>query len=162
MKNDLETKRSGSDYVERSPNGPDLLTVCLAAAIRFFAGGESYDITCMFGVSHTVVFESIGMVVNAISKCEETQIPFSTSRARQRENARGFCSKLEVGFENVVECIDGIVIWTRRPTKEDCKDVDVDKSIFCGRKNKFGLNLKTICNYKPAGWLPPPSADVLA
>ena len=127
LKKESGTKRFESDYVERSPNGPVLLTVRLAAAIRFFADGEAYDIAYMCGVSHTVVFESIGIVVNAINKCEEMKISFPTSHARQREIARGFRSKSEVGFDNVVGCIDGIVIWTHKPTKEDCKDAGVDK-----------------------------------
>ena len=50
-----------SEYVRRSPNRSVLLTVRLAAALRFFADGEAYDIACMFGVSHTVVFENIDM-----------------------------------------------------------------------------------------------------
>ena len=107
-----------------------MLTVRLANAIRFFAGGEAYDIACMFGVSHTVFFESIGMVVNVINKCEEMKISLPASHARQRENARGFHSKSEVGFDNVVGCIDGIVIWTHKPTKEDCKEAGVDESKF--------------------------------
>ena len=58
LKKESATRRFESDYVERSPNGPVLLIVHLAAAIWFFAGGEAYDITCMCGVSHTVVFET--------------------------------------------------------------------------------------------------------
>ena len=38
------------NYVERMPNGHMDLTVRLACALRFFAGGEAYDILVMFGV----------------------------------------------------------------------------------------------------------------
>ena len=68
--------------------------------------------------------------MNAINKCEEMKISFSIFHARQREIARGFRSKSEVGFDNVVGCIDRIVIWTHKPTKEDCKVAGVDESKF--------------------------------
>ena len=128
LKRETGTKRFESDYVERSTNGPILLTVRLASAIRFFAGGEAYDIAVMFGISHTSVFDSVAFVVNAINKCKEMNISFPTDHARQRENARGFRSKSDVGFDRVVGCIDGIVIWTHKPTKEDCKDAGVDET----------------------------------
>ena len=40
LKRESGTKRFEPGYVDRSSNGPVLLTVRLAAAIRFFAGGE--------------------------------------------------------------------------------------------------------------------------
>ena len=96
LKRETETKRFEDDYVERSTNGPLLLTVRLAAALRFFADGEAYDIAAMFGISNTVVFDSIDAVTNAINTCKELNISFPTSNARQREIARGFLSKSEV------------------------------------------------------------------
>ena len=81
----------------------------------------------MFGVSHTVVFDSIDVVVNAINKCRKMKLSFLTSHTWHREIARGFCSKSEVGFDNVVGCIDGIIIWTHKPSKVDCKEAGVPK-----------------------------------
>ena len=149
LKRESGTKRFETDYVDRSPNGPVLLTVRLAAAIRFFAGGEAYDIAVMFGISHSVVFESVTFVVDAINKNNEMAISFPTNHDDQREIARGFQSKSEVGINRAVGCIDGIVIWMHKPTKEECEAAGVDESkFFCGRKHKFGLNLQAICDHK--------------
>ena len=63
-------------HMERTPNWPVDLTVRLTCALRFFAGGEAYDIACMFGVSHSSVFESIDVVIDAINKCKELNISF--------------------------------------------------------------------------------------
>ena len=79
-----------------------LLTVRLAAALRFFVSGEAYAIAVMFGVSHTVVFDSIDAVVNAVNTCKELKISFTTSYAGKWEIARGFRSKSEAGFDNVL------------------------------------------------------------
>ena len=105
----------------------DLPTVRLAAALRFFAGGEAHEIAVMFAISHSAIFESIEFVVNAFNKWEEMEISFPTDHARQREIARGFCSKPEVRFGCVVGCINGIVIWAHKPTK-GCADAGVGKS----------------------------------
>ena len=67
LKREIGTKRFESDYVERSTNGPILLTVRLAAALRFFAGGEAYDIAVMFGISHSAIFELVEFVVDVIN-----------------------------------------------------------------------------------------------
>lgn len=46
-------------------------------------------------------------------------------------------------------CIDGIVVWTHKPSKEDCEEIGVSEAkFFCGRKHKFGLNMQAICNHK--------------
>ena len=130
LKRESGTKRFETDYVDRSPNGPVLLTVRLAAAIRFFAGGEAYDIAVMFGISHSVVFESVTFVVDAINKNNEMVISFPTNHDDQREIARGFQSKSEVGIDRAVGCINGIVIWMHKPTKEECEAAGVDESKF--------------------------------
>ena len=45
-------------------------------AICFFAGGEAYDISVMFGISLLSVFDSIDAVVDAVNGCKEMDIVF--------------------------------------------------------------------------------------
>ena len=51
------------DDNNNSPNGPITLTIWLACGIRFFTGGDAYDIACMFGISHSSVFKSVDIVI---------------------------------------------------------------------------------------------------
>ena len=126
------------------------LTVRLACALRFFAGGEAYDISVMFGVSHSSVFESIDIVVEAINKCKQLHISFPRDHGRQREIARGFRAKSPTAhFNRVVGCIDGMLIWMHKPSQAECEEEGVDETkFFCGRKHKFGLNLQAVCDHK--------------
>jgi hypothetical protein len=48
----------------------------LSCAIRYFAGGRPEDISLVHGISHTEVFHSVWMVVDAINQCEELAFTF--------------------------------------------------------------------------------------
>ena len=136
----------------KSPNGRVTLTIRFGCAIRFFAGGDAYDVACMFGVSHSVVFESVDYVIDAINECDALKIEFPSDHAKQRKIADGFLKKSpHARIACCGGCIDGILIWTHKPSKEECDRVGVSESkFFCGRKHKFGLNLnmQAICNHK--------------
>ncbi len=133
-----------------SPNGKITLTVRLACGIRFFAGGDAYDIACMFGISHTSVFDSVDYVIEAVNQCKALDLEFPSDHEKQREIANGFLKKSPLaGFACCVGTIDGIVIWTHKPTKKDCEEMGVSESkFFCGRKHKNGLNMQAVCNDK--------------
>ena len=150
IKNDLYTElNSPKEDRNYAPNGPISLTVRLAAAIRFWAGGDPYDISVMFGISHTDVFKSVNTACEAINKCDELKIVFPSSHNEQRKIVEGFKAKSEVDFDCCVGCIDGLLIWMHKPSKEECKEIGVDETkFFCGRKHKYGLNLQAICDHK--------------
>ena len=133
-----------------SPNGKITLTVRLACGIRFFAGGDAYDIACMFGISHSSVFKSVDFVIEAVNKCDELKLEFPSDHDKQQEIADGFLKKSpDARFGCCGGCIDGIVVWTHKPSKEDCEEIGVSEAkFFCGRKHKFGLNMQAICNHK--------------
>ena len=151
LEKEMDSKRNEPGYVERAPNGPIDLLVRVAAAIRFFAGAEAYDISVMFGISHRSVFDSLDCVaVNAINGTEAMDIKFPTDQDEQRKIARGFQMKSPVAkIDFCVGCVDGMLVWIHKPTKEECKASGVDESkYFCGRKHKFGLNLQAVCDHK--------------
>ena len=139
-----------SKGTNKCPNGRIALTVRLGCAIRFFAGGDAYDIACMFGISHSSVFKSIDFVIDAINECEALAIEFPSDHAKQQEIADGFLRKSPLAqLANCVGCIDGIVIWIHKPTKEDCDKAGVSETkFFCGRKHKYGLNMQAVCNHR--------------
>lgn len=135
---------------ERSPNGPISPQVRLACGIRFFAGGDAYDIACMFGISHSSVFKSIDFVIDAVNECAVLKIEFPSDHEKQREIAAGFRKKSpNARIGRCVGCIDGLIIWTHKPSLAECDEIGVGQSkFFCGRKHKFGLNMQAICNDK--------------
>jgi hypothetical protein len=67
--------------------------------------------------------------------------------AAQQRIAAGFEQKSKAGFAVCAGAIDGILIWIKRPTLEDCEIAKCGaKKFFCGRKKKFGLNMQAPCN----------------
>ena len=54
-----------------------------------------------------------------------------------------------MGFDNCAGCIDGLLIWTNRPTKPVLMEASLGANkFFCGRKKIFGLNMQAICDHK--------------
>jgi hypothetical protein len=87
------------------------------------------------------------MVVDGINTCPELDINFPTSHEEQRKLASEFQSKSGVSFGNCVLAIDGILIWTHKPSPTDCIEAGVGaKKFLCSRKHKFGLNMQACCD----------------
>ena len=97
-------------------NGGIPMTLRLSITIRYFAGGSPLDLMSSHGVGYCDVYRSIWMIVDMINTCPNLSIKFP-SRFKQREFAREFETKSSVGFNNCVGCIDGILIWTNKPSK---------------------------------------------
>lgn len=130
-------------------NGLVPSTIRLAAALRYFAGGSVYDLAIMHGISCTEVYRSVWRVVDAVNSAESLRIEFPHDHDKQRQLALGFRSRSSADFDCCVAAIDGLLIWTERPTKQDCQLARCGaKKFFCGRKHKFGLNLMGTVDYK--------------
>ncbi len=50
-------------------NGPVTMSICLACALRYFAGGSLYNIMNVYGVSHTIILDSVWCVVEQSISC---------------------------------------------------------------------------------------------
>ena len=124
------------------------LKIRLSAALRFFAGGDPYDIMISHGISHSSVYRSIWGVVDCVNRCETLSFHFPTHE-EQRTIAQGFKSMSGALFDCVIGCIDGMLVWTTKPSKSECKKEKCgEKNFKCSRKDKFGLNLQAICDNK--------------
>jgi hypothetical protein len=129
------------------PNGIISTSVRLGIAIRYFAGGSPYDIMVKFGVSHTSVFDSVWIIVEAVNALPVMKIEYPSDVEVQRQIAKGFRDVSKVKFDCCAGAIDGILIWTHKPTLKDAKAAGVgQKKFLCGRKNKFGLNCQAMCD----------------
>lgn len=112
----------------------------LSCAIRFFCGGDAEDLVLTHGISHTSVMRSVWRIVDAIHRTPELDIRFPSDHAEQRKIAKGFQDKSSVHFPNCVGAIDGIVIWTEKPSEGQCAELQIGSGKFyCSRKAKFGF-----------------------
>jgi hypothetical protein len=99
----------------------------------------------VYGVSHTIILDSVWCVVEAINQVPEFYIEYPKSLIEQKAIAKGFEEKSDVSLSNCAGCIDGILIWTPKPTKKEAEMSGVGRKKFlCGRKGKFGLNCQAI------------------
>lgn len=131
------------------PNGIISSSVRLAIALRYFSGGSPYDIMVKYGVSHTSVFESVWMVVEAVNVCEQMKITYPSDVEEQKKIARGFRDASRVKFDCCAGAIDGILIWMHKPSLKEAEAAGVgQKKFLCGRKGKFGLNCQAVCDVR--------------
>lgn len=138
---------SNSQNLPPVPNGRISTSVRLAVAIRYFAGGSPYDLQSVYGISHSCVHESVWFVVEAINQHKDFHFSFPESHEEQMKIAQEFKARSAANFDICAGAIDGILIWTHKPTKTDCADLHLGQRKFlCGRKNKFGLNCQAVCD----------------
>ena len=146
-----ENKRVNKKRKRKSipPNGEIHTSLRLSIALRYFAGGSPYDLMSSHGVGHNDIYNSVWGIVDAVNQCPKLQISYPTSHEKQKEIAGKFANKSDIGFDNCAGCIDGILIWTNKPTKPVLEDANLgSKKFFCGRKKRFGMNMQAICDDK--------------
>ena len=65
----------------------------------------------------------------------------------QKKNALGFFHRSAAGFDKVIGAVDGMLVWTRMPTEEECEIAKTGQGKFkCDRKGKYGLNMQAACD----------------
>ena len=129
------------------PNGPITHTARLSMALRYFAAGGKFDIADVHGVHADEVGRSVWDVVDAIHKSPALDINFPETHHQQMEVMEGFKRKSSVDIDCCVGAIDGILIWTHKPSSADIKVIKFGPlKFFCGRKMKYGLNMMAVCD----------------
>jgi hypothetical protein len=99
----------------------------------------------VYGVSHTIILDSVWCVVEAIKQVPEFYIEYPKSLTKQKAIAKGFEEKSNIGFSNCTGCIGGLLIWTHKPSEKDAEMSGVGRKKFLrGQKGKFGLNCQAI------------------
>ena len=106
-------------------------------------------IALVHGVSPTEVQCSVWKVVDAVHNALCFNIKFPECCDKQREIARKFQATSSADFDHCFGAIKGLLTWTPKPNANDFSVLAVGvKKFFCGRKNKFGLNMKGVCDVK--------------
>jgi hypothetical protein len=120
----------------------------LAIALRYFAGGSLYDLAPLFGVGRSDALRSVWLVVEAVHRTVAFNLVFPADHDAQRELLRQFSTRSKAGFQCCVVAVDGILIWTLKPSPWCCKESKCGASkFFCGRKHKFGLNCQAVADF---------------
>lgn len=114
-----------------------------------FAGGSTYDIMTTYGISHTDTINSYWYAVDAVNKHPRFAILYPDDHDKQRAIAAGFSEVSSAGFGCCSGAIDGILIWTHKPSAKDCINVGCSPGEFhCSRKKKHGLNCQAVCDVR--------------
>ena len=142
--------REGGRYLPPPvPNGSIDSSVRLACALRYFAGGSPYDLMGKYGISHTVVMESVWYVVQAVNNLHEMDIEYPESAEEQNKIAQKFKQVSSAGFDICAGAIDGILIWIKKPALKEATGAECGQIKFlCGRKGKFGLNCQAVSDVR--------------
>ena len=98
------------------PNGYIHDSIALACALRFFAGGDPYDLQQVFGISHSSVFTCIDSVIESINLVPGFVIQYPSDHCQQRRIAEEFCEISHANFTSCAGCLDGFLFWTHQPT----------------------------------------------
>jgi hypothetical protein len=84
----------------------------LSVSIRYYAGGSTYDIALVHGISQTEVYNLVWCVVDAVNQSPLLKNQFP----EEHRVAEVFCKKSAARFSCCVGAIDGILVWTERPS----------------------------------------------
>ena len=124
-------------------HGIIMSSATLSMAIHFFAGCDPYDIALIHQVSLTEFFRSVWKVVDAVNATTAFDIKFPTDYKIQGKMAAKFHKKSEISLRNCVGAVNGILIWTNKPNKNDLRRQMLGpKKFFCRQKYKYGLNMQ--------------------
>ena len=102
-------------------------------------------------MSHAVgkmdFYRSVWAVVHATNKCFFLDFQFLSTLAKCQSISTEFSLRSKERFTSCIGCIDSLLIWLEKPSKDQCNEVGVDSGKFlCGQKGKFSLNLQGICD----------------
>ena len=104
-------------------------------------------------------------IVDDINSCDRIRINFP-SHDVQGVIAREFQANSGVDFGCCIGAVNGILIKTKRPNKDECGVTGVTK-FYCARKNSYGLNMQVVADSRQRiliydiGW-PGSASDYLA
>ena len=136
-KEGTSTNSSASEPFYRK-NGKITTQIRLACALRYFAGGSYLNIIMSHSVGKTDLYRSIWSVVHATNQCSSLDFQFPSMLAACQSISNEFSLRSKAGFTNCIGCIDGLLIWLEKPSKDQCDEVSVDSGKFlCGQKGKF-------------------------
>ena len=104
------------------------LELRLSMALCIFAGGSSIDLFGFHKVCRTTVYDSLWIIVDVINQCNELEFHFPTKE--EQKICEGFKHKSGAGFDNVIGALDGMLVWTLKPSPESCSLLQIGEKIY--------------------------------
>ncbi len=138
----VDARQSMRSTSGNRPISPDDI---VAMGLRFLGGTSAVDLTDLFGVSLASAHRVINKFIAAVNRQPALSINMPRTRAEckkladewdERSNAHGI-------FYGVVGAVDGILIHTQKPRKDEVSDTN---QYFSGHKHHFGLNVQCVCD----------------
>ena len=147
VRKEVTSTNSSANQPFYRKNGKITTQIRVACALQYFAGGSYLNIIMSHSVGKTDFYRSIWAVVHATNECSCLDFQFPSTLAECQSISNEFSLRSKAGFTNCIGCIDGLLIWLEKPSKDQCNEVSVNSRKFlCGQKGKFGLNLQGICD----------------
>ena len=127
-----------------APNGRIAPFIKLSCCLRVSAGGKVSDIGPRHSIATDSVMPCVWAIVDDINSCDRLRINFP-SHDEQGVIACEFQANSGVDFGCCIGAVDGILIKTKRPNKDECGVTGVTK-FYCARKNSYGLNMLVVAD----------------
>lgn len=146
LKDDLSPKnikRTRCDYIDPTSK--------VMMSLRWFAGGQYIDQCRIHGISKSAFFKCVNQVVKAIGKNPEIGVPKWPETVEECDEyasewaALSGPSGVRGLFTTVIGMLDGILISTRSPSKEEVNNPEDYRS---GHKKRIGINCQAMCDAK--------------
>ena len=143
----VSRRSAGTKRKRGAKNGTIGTQLRLSAALRYFAGGRPDDISISHGISHSEVFNSVWIVVDAVNKCPTLAFSYPSDYNDQKRIAAGFAKKSRAGFDCCAGAIDCMLAWIEKPNSKSCRLSECGApKFYCGRKHKYGICLQAVCD----------------
>lgn len=136
-RNEVKAKNSSGSAIST--------TIRLAVTLRWLAGGSHIDLCFAWGVSKSSFFSERGVLWPTIEALNDTlpDISFPIDNEFELEEMRaGFNARNNSVLDGLVMVIDGLIVRTRCPTKDEVPD---PKS-YVHRKGGFGVLVMAGCD----------------
>ena len=113
---EINDKSNGLDFYMR--NGRITTEIHLACILCYFTGGSYLDTMVSHGIGKTDLYRSIWAVIHATNVCTMLQFNFLTTLSECESISKEFSHRSKAGFSNCIGCIDGMLVWTEKPSKK--------------------------------------------
>lgn len=130
-----------------SGNRPILPEDIVAAGLRFLGGSTFLEVADIFGISYQSAHRVIHKFLNAVVEHPALEIDMPKTEEEFKKHADGWnkVSQAFGVFYGVVGAIDGLLIHTNKPAKDE---VSNQADFYNGHYMRFGLNIQAVCDAK--------------
>jgi hypothetical protein len=119
--------------------------VKLAAALRFFAGGQVLDLKLIYNMSIYMVYACVWLVVDAVNQRLQIHFPIKDVYQLSQLEAEFAANARQQVWRGQVMAIDGVHFKMEKPSKKVVKD---GGRYFVARKDEFALLCVAGCDYR--------------